>query len=168
MKVNFLRKKYPKFVYEKYSYKISGNNLEIFFDFSIKPDIKFRPKIIIENVNHALVERVGDRELNNLIFHLGLMEIPSYWKATCSPEIEIRAGYLNQEQIKWWKDLIIKGLGQFFYENKIDWRKQNFLTMFTKKAVAFFVNMKFERGLNRNKYLVPVGGGETRLLLWKC
>jgi len=164
MKVNFLRKKYPKFVYEKYSYKISGNNLEIFFDFSIKPDIKFRPKIIIENVNPVLVKRIGDRELNNLIFHLGLMEIPSYWKVTCSPEIEIRAGYLNQEQIKWWKDLIIKGMGQFFYENKIDWRKPNFLTMFTNQAIASFVDLKFKKGLNRNKYLVPVGGGRDAIV----
>ncbi len=65
--------------------------------------------------------------MNNLVFHLGLMEIPTYWKATCSPEIVVKAGPLNKEQIKWWKDLIIKGMGQFFYENKIDWRSSNFL-----------------------------------------
>jgi len=182
MKLNFLRKKYPKFIYEKYSYKISGRprtrtsgsvrgtNLEIVFDFRVPPDIFFQPKIIIENVSPELVERVGDRELNNLIFHLGLMEIPSYWKTTCSPEIEIRAGSLNQEQINWWKDLIIKGMGQFFFENKIDFRKPRFVTIktmestgpnFMNQAIASFV--KFKRGLNRNKYLVPVGGGRDSI-----
>ncbi len=73
-----------------------------------------------------------EKVLNNFVFHLGLMEIPSYWKATCSPEIIVEAGSLGREQIQWWRDLIIKGMGQFFYENKIDWR-QNFLEI---KAVC--------------------------------
>ncbi len=126
MKVQNLRKKYPQFVYEKYSYRISENNLEIFFSFNIEPNISFRPKIIIQNVKKLQIKKIEKRALNNLIFHLGLIEIPSYWKTTCSPEIKIQTGFLNNEQIKWWKDLIIKGMGQFFYENKIDWRKPIF------------------------------------------
>ena len=143
MKLNYLRKKYPKFIYEKYHYKISGKNLEIFFDFRIKPNIFFRPKITIENIDKKRLAKIGlpaeasakagDRVLDNLVFHLGLIEIPSYWKATCSPEIEIKVGFLNKEQIKWWKDLIINGMGQFFYENKIDWRPKNFLKITCSK-----------------------------------
>lgn len=165
MRYKDLRKKYPKFVYEKYSYKISGDNLEIFFDFSIEPTIKFRPKIIIENVSLELVERVGDRKLNNLIFHLGLMEIPSYWKTTCSPEIEIRAGYLNIGQINWLKDLIMNGMGQFFYENKINFIRQNFL-----KITSFEKNDNRQKvprtllGTLKGRYLVPVGGGRDAIV----
>ena len=102
-----LRKKYPKFVYEDYSWKITGKDLRMFFNFRIEPDIFFKPKINIKDINQKRLEaRVGDRALDYFVFHLGLMEIPSYWKATCSPEIEIRAGYLNRNQIKWWKDYI--------------------------------------------------------------
>jgi hypothetical protein len=92
MKYEVLRKKYPRFVYEKYSWKISNGNLNISFDFRIQPNIKFRPKVIIKNIEKDQVKRMGDRLLNNLVFHLGLIEVLSYWKATCSPEIEILAG----------------------------------------------------------------------------
>jgi len=159
-KVDFFRKKYPKFVYESFSYRISGKNLEILFDFRIDPSIKFRPKIIIENINSKNIKRGGEKVLNNFIFHFGLMEIPSYWKATCSPEIEIRAGYLNKEQINWWKKLIINGMGQFFYENKIDWRKKDFLEITSKSEKTY---ERFD-GKLKNRYLVPFAGGRDSIV----
>ncbi len=173
MKFQALRKKYPRFIYDKYSHKISGRNLEIFFDFKIPPDIKFRPKIIIKNIDKKRLLKIGPapsrqvgrygvkgRVLDNLVFHLGLMEIPSYWKTTCSPEIIVKAGYLNPEQIKWWKDLMIKGMGQFFYENKIDWRSRNFL------KIASLGPKISEPYLNklRNRFLVPFAGGRDSIV----
>ena len=121
-KFKSLRKKYPKFIYNSYSYEVRESNLNISFDFSIEPDIKFKPELVVKNINKREVNNIREEVLDNLVFHLGLIESLSYWKATCSPIIEIRAGELNKDQIKWWKDLIIKGMGQFFYENKIDWR----------------------------------------------
>jgi len=184
MKYKVLRIKYPRFIYKRYFWKISNNNLEIYFDFEIEPDIQFRPKVVIKNINKNQIEGVGDRIINNLVFNLGLIELLSYWKATCSPEIEILAGPLsmkaspsspsstnlrfvsiNQEQIKWWKDLIEKGMGQFFYENKIDFRNPQFLnikTGFMNQAMAEF--MKSKNNLNRNKILVPVGGGKDSVV----
>ena len=163
MDTTFLRKKYPKFIYEKYSYKISGSNLEIFFDFEIPPSIKFKPKIIIEKMGlpaEAILAKAGDRTLNNLIFHLGLMEIPSYWKATCSPEIIIKAGSLDKKQINWWKDLIMNGMGQFFYENKIDWRPKNFLTIKCGNKDKYKI---FNEKLKK-RYLVPFAGGRDSIV----
>jgi len=204
MKLNDLRRKYPKFIYEKYTWRISknprtrastvrGENLEIFFDFRVLPDIFFSPKIIIENIDKKRLVKIGDRELNNLIFHLGLMEIPSYWKVTCSPEIEIKTGSLNSEQISFWKDLIIQGMGQFFYENKIDFTQPNFLRIISKPEPQRRVeskkisssppslplresSVKNECSLSKtdsqrpalcklkNRYLVPVGGGKDSIV----
>lgn len=155
-----LRKKYLKFVYEKYSYKISGNNLEIFFDFKIEPDISFRPKLLIENINQKTTKRIGQGKFDNLIFNLGMIESLSYWKATCSPEIIVRAGYLDKEQIKWWKDLITDGMGQFFYENKIDFRKSDFLKI---KSESLKQNRAPEIS-RANKILIPVGGGKDSVV----
>jgi len=169
LKFKNLRKKYPKFVYKKFSYKISGNNLEIFFDFLAEPDLKFRPKIVIENIDKKRLVKMRERALDNLAFHLGLIEIPSYWKATCSGEIEIRAGFLNPEQISFWKDLIINGMGQFFYENKINWRTPNFLkiTSLPRTFLGKYLNgsPKYIPQLNlKNRYLVPVGGGKDAIV----
>ncbi|MDO8424709.1 MAG: hypothetical protein Q7S70_02095, partial [bacterium] len=155
-----LREKYPKFIYEKYFYKISGKNLEIFFDFVIEPDIKFRPKIIIGNISKKRLAEIGDRALNNFVFHLGLIEIPSYWKSTCSPLIEIKAGSLSPEQIKWWKDLFIQGLGQFYYENKINFKKPDLVKI--KSDLLNFQTAYSE--ILKDRYLVPFAGGRDSIV----
>lgn len=54
-----------------------------------------------------------------MIFSLGMVELVSYWKITCSPEVIVEAGVLNDRQILWWKDLYFNGLGEFFYVNDI-------------------------------------------------
>jgi len=147
-----LQKKYPRFIYESYSYKNSGKDLKISFSFKIEPGISFNPTLIIKNI-----PKLSLAKFDNLAFHLGLIEMISYWKATCSPEIVIRAGYLNSEQIRWWQDLIMKGLGQFFFENKIPFQKPKFLIAASKKqnlAKPSLVKTSW------NKILVPVGGGK--------
>ncbi|MDD5145331.1 MAG: hypothetical protein PHF44_00560 [Candidatus Pacebacteria bacterium] len=167
-KLQELRKKYPRFVYKSFEYKFSKNDLEIFFHFVLGSsaergrisDIHFKPKIIIKNIDKKRLHKIGDSVLNNLIFNLGLMEIPSYWKATCSPEIEIPAGFLYPEQIKWWKNLIIDGMGQFFYENKIDWQKKDFLQII---SVSKKIGDNYEKQL-KNRYLVPFAGGRDSIV----
>ena len=162
-KIDFLQKKYPKFVYKKYSYRIFQNNLEIFFDFEIEPNIYFKPKLIIKNINKKQLNKIGEKALNNLVFHLGLMEIPSYWKAACSSVIEIKAGCLNKTQIKWWQNLIMDGMGQFFYENKINFRKPNFLTL---KSISNNSVMAQKLQL-KDRYLVPIGGGKDSIVTFE-
>jgi hypothetical protein len=157
-----LRSKYRRFIYHGYSYRVFKGNLEILFDFKIEPGIYFRPKVIIENIDKFRIKTVSDGVLNNLVFHLGLMEIPSYWKATCSPEIEIKAGFLNKEQINWWKELILKGMGQFFYENKIDFLRTSFLKIlsnFSPKNTYTTFSTTVE-----NSVLVPIGGGKDSVV----
>ena len=161
LKIRNLRKKYPKFLYKKYSYKILDNNLEIFFYFQIEPNICFNPKIIIEKVTKKELKKIGDRELNNLIFHLGLMEIPTYWKSTCSPIIEIQAGCLDREQINWWKKLMTNGMGQFFYENKIDWRPKSFLSI--KSRLEAGPLSASDKKL-KDRYLLPFAGGRDSIV----
>ena len=160
-KLQYLRKKYPKFIYKSYFWKISGSNLEIFFDFQIEPDIYFKPEIIIRNVDKKNLPQIGDRVLQNLIFHLGLIELLSYWKATCSPQIIIKAGFLNSEQLSFWKDLIMRGMGQFFYENKIDFNQPGFLKIISENNNNF---KKFNKKLKKDKFLIAMGEGKDSIV----
>jgi UDP-N-acetyl-alpha-D-muramoyl-L-alanyl-L-glutamate epimerase len=168
MQIKILQKKYPKFVYESFEYKTANNDLEIIFSFVLRSfmrrrifsDIKFQPKIIIENIDKQKLASIKKSVLNNLIFHLGLIEIPSYWKTTCSPEIEIQAGYLKKKQINWWKKLIIDGLGQFYYENKIDWRIKNFLKITSSRKK---IGQPYLEKL-KDRYLVPFAGGRDSIV----
>jgi hypothetical protein len=163
-KVSLLRKKYPSFVYKSYKYKLTKKGLEIFFNFEIKPSLKFNPKVIIRDVKKENIDKVKKSQFDNLIFHLGLIEIPSYWKLTCSPLINIECGFINTEQKKWWKDLVLKGLGQFFFENKIDFTVSNFLTMeSTKESKSSFREIKSDIYLENN-FLIPIGGGRDSIV----
>jgi len=159
-KVDFLRKKYPRFVYKNYLYRINDRDLEISFDFSIEKGINFNPRVIIKNIDKLRLKHLDKEILDNLVFHLGLMEIPSYWKTTCSPEIEIRAGELNKTQIKWWLDLISNGMGQFFYENKIE-MNPDFVKIETDKSKNEF--KKYEDSLKKQT-LIPLGGGKDSIV----
>jgi len=176
-KVDVLRKKYPRFIYENYSWKISGKDFKISFNFKIEPNIFFKPRVIIKNIDKKRINEIENRVLNpvrnpeflngvnNLVFHLGLIEILNYWKATCSPEIIIKVGPLNSEQIKWWRDLIMRGMGHFFYQNKIDFRGRKFVKIktlpskskqLTKSAIA--------KISSQEKILLPVGGGKDSVV----
>jgi len=152
-----LRKQYPEFIYENYSWELNKGNLKISFNFKIKPDLEFAPEIQIKNIPKT---RIKKEALNNLVFHLGLIELLSYWKATCSPKIIIKAGSLSREQIKWWKGLILKGMGQFFYENKINFRTSNFLKIHSlQESLGRPVLRKF-----KDRVLVPIGGGKDSIV----
>ncbi len=155
-----LRKKYPRFVYKAYGYKIFPNGLKIFFDFYQLPGIKFRPELEIRNVSRRQIKKMGEKALSNLVFHLGLAEIPSYWKAACSREISIEAGPMDEYQINWWRNLMIKGMGQFFYQNKINFRKKDFLEI---KASQKGLKPPLPE-VKGKKYLVPVGGGKDSIV----
>ena len=153
-----LRKKYPKFIYQDYAWEVKGKSIHISFNFKIEPDIYFNPKIKIEGIGDF---KIKEEILNNLVFNLGLIEMLSYWKATCSPIIKIEAGKLNKAQIKWWKELIIDGMGQFFFENKINWKKDSFLKIETNQDKKLF---KASSQKLKNKILIPIGGGKDSIV----
>lgn len=162
MELEFLRKKYPQFVYRSYSWKIVGKDLNIFFNFAVKPGLKFSSKIVIKNIDQNIIQEVGDGVLNNLVFNLGLIELFSYWKTTCSPEIIVKAGSLDGNQIEWWKDLIRKGMGQFFYEHRINFTQENFLNIVSGKSEQ--KKTKYYRGKLKNDILVPISGGKDSIV----
>jgi hypothetical protein len=133
------------------------------FWFKIEPAITLKSRITIKNVPEGRLEKIGKRVLNNFVFHLGLMEMPSYWKATCSPEIAVQAGYLDKDQVQWWHNLILKGMGQYFYENKIDWRDPEFLKISINPSIAAPALETTDIELKEG-HLVPIGGGKDSVV----
>lgn len=155
MEFNELREKYPQFIYESFEILPEDGKLKIYFNFSLG-DIKFRPEVTFPDISKKRLEDIDTKALSNLVFNLGLVEMISYWKATCSPEIIIRAGYLNTDQITWWKDLLIKGLGEFFYQNQINFAKEDLVKITVDSDRHFPV---FNEHLH-DRSLILVGGGK--------
>ena len=118
--------KHSVFRYNSFTIDRTASRVTARFDFSIPPDISFAPEVHFESVRDGWTS-VPDEFLNNAIFHIGLIESFSYWKCTASPVIEIRAGSLGQDQVHWWHDLLMNGMGEFFYRNDIDFTPSDFV-----------------------------------------
>jgi hypothetical protein len=168
-----LRQKYPLFIFEKYEYKFINENLEISYYFSLPPDHKFSHKIVVENCKPALpAGGLKIVNLENLIFHVGLSLMPSYWKAACSPKIEIQAGNLSEKQLEFWKKLFIKGMGEYFYKNEIDFTYPEFLTiksLNTSPHPSPNLGEGAEGEVLKNSgklqsVLIPIGGGKDSIV----
>ena len=154
----YLRGKYPQFTYKNFDYRFENGQLKILFNFSLEGNsscgkpIMFKPYLIIKGLEKSLFQKIEIYALKNLIFHLGLIEMLSYWKASCSPKIKITAGNLNKPQLKWWKDIIFKGMGEYFYKNKINFKKDNFLTIETEGFDCYTGNTKKNKERNKTFY----------------
>jgi hypothetical protein len=150
-----LSKKYPQFIFDKYEYALVAGDLVINFYFSCATH-DFKTTVTVKQIDLERFKTLNENVLKNLIFNLGLTEIPTYWKAFASPEIIINAGGLSPEQVLWWEELFIKGMGQYFYENKIDFTVQDILRI---KSTGSEVYSYFE-DKDLSGILIPVGGGK--------
>lgn len=147
------REEYPAFIYEEFAWEIRNDQLHTQFSYRTPPDHAFVHRVIFESMGAS----APNRAIDNLVFHIGLAEMPSYWKATCSPRVEVRAGQLSPKQAHWWRRLFIGGMGEYFYKNDIDFTQDGFLdiTSHGNRAVGEFAEFN-----NTGAVLVPIGGGK--------
>ena len=141
-------------VFEKYHIYKNINSLKVQFVFNLADKIKFSPEFYIENINN--INTLPDSLLNNLVFHIGMVEIISYWKAACPPILIVKPFALNDYAVAWWRKLFFYGLGEFFYTNKIEPDFNDVLEIRNKNDQIF---EKQQVSLD-NSVLIPVGGGK--------
>ena len=154
------RKDYPWFSYESFTYIINNHNLELTFTFNISNKHLFYPKIVIPIKDFFIQDNLSVLKLENIIFHIGLVELVSYWKTTCSPVIIIKPFKLSGEQINWWKKLYYNGLGEFFYLNNINIDFEDFVN-FRIESEADLKHTEIEL---RDSVIVPIGGGKDSIV----
>ena len=158
-----LRKAYPVFVYDSCHYEVTEKgDFLISYSFLVGDQITCKPEICIKY--HPLFADFYTSgnlaKLNPFIFSIGMIEMLSYWKATCSPVIEIRAGNLDADAVSFWKKLYFNGLGEFFYTNSIDIAMDEMVTLVPH---AFSDNSKPSFGL-KDETIVPIGGGKDSVV----
>lgn len=159
------RKEYPRFFYRGYSTEETLNELKITYTFEIEGLSEFTPTWTFPQNGNTQVKWNEDPLMKKMIFSLGMVELVSYWKITCSPQVVIEAGALNKDQILWWKDLYFNGLGEFFYVNKItEADPEGFMEMVCAlgeevKKPHDYAKKQDTTGSEKG-VLVPVGGGK--------
>ena len=121
-----LRKKYNKFVYEKYEINDEWDWWNITYFFNIEWLTTFTPSIKIDKKN-IKNQNIDNNFVEYLVFHIWLVELISYWKCCCPENVEIKAWYIDEDQIKWFKKMYFYGLGEFFYTNGIEVDEESFM-----------------------------------------
>ena len=114
-----LRQNHPEWIFESFSTKVTKHNLEIGYIFKLGDQI-FQPQLTLHEVPVGTTAWIKTSEAKAYLLNLGMIELISYWKATCSPLVTIQAGWLNSAQLAWWKDIWRLGLGEFWLKNQID------------------------------------------------
>ena len=155
-----LRDKYTFFVYEGYSITDSNESLNVVYDFNLADQYYFHPTMEFVKGKY-LSNGLTDEEIQNFVFHIGMVELISYWKAACPPNIIIKPFCLDEYQIDWWKKVYFHGLGEFFYLNNISTNQQDFVNIECSNE-AEVEKGSFE--LDSNKVLIPIGGGKDSVV----
>jgi len=155
------RNKYKEFHFNSYLITEKEKEIHIEYEFEIPGLTKFNPKLRILKKNMKF-KNIEEPYVQNMIFHIGLVELISYWKSTCSPKVIIKCGYLNREQINWWKKLYYYGLGELFFTNNIKTSITDFMHIECDKKVNVFEYKKIED--ESDGYIVPIGGGKDSIV----
>ena len=151
-----LRKQYPAFVFRDIQAEYSDGRLAVFYTFEIEGLGRFEPYWAFPCAQPDLT----DPALRRLLFSLGMAELVSYWKITCSPVVRIGM-QMTKEQADWWKRLYFGGLGEFFYRNGIETDFDSFMTIECGDEQQDFGAAKRTA---RSGRLIPVGGGKDSIV----
>lgn len=153
-----LRNQYPVFTYSGFDIQKTPEDLTVTYHFNIAEHFFFSPSLTFHTPKD-ITDSIPADLLKNMIFHIGLVEMISYWKITCAPTINICSGKLSNKQSEWWKKLMYKGLGEFFYVNGIHVDATNFVNIQSS-------GIQYQRGKisEGSGYLIPVGGGKDSVV----
>ena len=161
---NTYRLTFPEFIYDSYQYDVQPQGLHISFCFRLGPQITFRPTAFIPARPFFHPDCLSRDQLDALVFHIGMIELISYWKAYCPPVVTVRPFRLSEQQIAFWKKIYYNGLGEFFFTNQITTSYDDFLN-FRFDTDRELTELQAPDAPEADyQYLVPIGGGKDSVV----
>lgn len=175
MQADELRKKHPKITLNQVGHRYENGDLIFWSQFKLEPNLTFHPQVTLHQVPPERYDRLSSQTLENYALQLGLAEVFSYWKAAIPEEIAITAAELDPEQLEFWHDLLIKGMGEFFYVNQINFTRPNFVKFTNHKDLSTRLKPTPEPAKtvplphsasesDLSGCLIPLGGGKDSLV----
>ena len=121
-----LRKAYPVFRIDA-ARAIRGNDaVRLEFQFTCGT-ATFEPAVELTGLRPGETALAHTPTAQRLIRALAIVEAFSYWKAFCSPVIEVALPPYDQAELAWWQAFWPKAMGEFFYRNNINFTEPGFL-----------------------------------------
>ena len=156
-----LREQYPNFIYDSYTIDEDDENIYIRFKFEIEGLTTFTPTLTIKKKNYIKESAKNNNIVNNLVFNIGLVELISYWKSTFSKNLIIKAGHINEDQIKWFKKLYYLGLGELRYTNNINISQKEMINIQSiGPQIDIEKELKTINEMDYTNFIIPIGGGK--------
>ena len=157
------REEYPFMEYVGFEAIIDTAGLHVKYEFNLAGKYTFHPEFSIPKKrffrNFPTSETLQTTLFQNLLFQIGLIELISYWKSACPPQLIIKGQKLSETQISWWKNVYYQGLGEFFYTNGIQTSLKEFMTISSSGDTILPQQISLDETV-----IVPIGGGKDSVV----
>ncbi|MDB4978651.1 MAG: hypothetical protein JWM56_837 [Candidatus Peribacteria bacterium] len=171
---------FKTFIFHSYVFLPAKGEIQL--NYSLDGHVKFTEKIILPHVGFVAYD---PDELERALFMLHLIGGISYYKTCLPKQMEIRSGILSKRETKFWNTVYENGLGEFFYQNKIDFTDLINFPSATKPLLSVEEQLRIveknnarmsklsgEQGTNdkpineptNQQILVPIGGGKDSMV----
>jgi hypothetical protein len=121
-----LRSAHPVFRIAGAQADSDGGTVRLAFRFTCG-EATFAPAVELTGLRPDEASRTRTPTAQRLIRALGIVEAFSYWKAYCSPVIDVAPAAADPDEAAWWESFWPKAMGEFFYRNGIDYTTPGFL-----------------------------------------
>ncbi len=159
-KFDALRQQFSTFTFESQEIALKDGALHLAFSFNLDGKYHFTPTLTIPARPFYHWDLFPEEQLQTLAFHIGMIELVSYWKIACPKKVMVKPFFLTERQKSFWKKLYYNGLGEFFYLNTITCSETDFMTIETPEGKPF---VKVDLPL-QEKVIIPVGGGKDSVV----
>jgi len=143
--------KYKQFIFDTYTFDAATGRLNLHY--ALDDALRFTETYVFDFPHVKYDPSLLDRAFQSLFFMAGT----SYYKTYIPPEIVIRQGELDPAMADFFSKTYQRGLGEFWYVNKLDPRTPVTIPATTEQAVTPLHH-------TGNGQLVAVGGGKDSLL----
>src|SRR3989338_8262290 len=147
-------------VFEFTSYKFEPQKKRVLFsyktEFKDKDPLFFTEKIILPQIPN--LSRLPKELITKLLEGLHIVLGISYYKFYCATKVRLPYA-LSKKEADFWNTVYSKGLGEFFYNNKLD--PKRFSPQFPYSKATHPVPYFLEKN---NRYLVGIGGGKDSIV----
>src|SRR3989338_6142013 len=142
-------------IFEFFGYKIAADRKQLEFSYRVSPHskgpVEFTEKLDLPT---PIPQGIPPYLLDSCLYNLHLILGISYWKTYYPSTIKVSNKPLSKKQAEFWNTVYEKGLGEFFYRNKIDFRN---LIQFPSENVTVTVPVTVTKKM---RSLVGIGGGK--------
>lgn len=144
-----------KFIFKGYEYDLKNGSATFNYALILEnSELYFSEKLSFAPPIQEVSEEILRPLLDSLLLVLGI----SYWKLYCPSILEVPSLELSRDQAAFWDTIYSKGLGEFYYRNKIDFRG---LVSFPFLQEVGPHPVSFER---QDRSLVGIGGGKDSIV----